>query len=290
MNQLWSNIEQAWRNTLIHQAELEAHDRIASMYGCDRPRGEVGEDEWRHALFHLALGPRGTYATTFEVVRAIFWSRSVVVEGTVDASNPTELVANNVLEWPYSGDEMVGKLIEVDGRTLFTVSQAGATVTVCDLDTAFWDAPAWDHTGVEAKSFRVLPFVVHVRQPGRVSTYDPSPTPTIPSSATLFTFGERCLYEVIYFDTDEGSLHPTYLSPNHALTPSGIPLGGVIMEGTTVVDGVSTIDSADPDGDGPYPIYLAEPGVFPQATMQLGRSLAASVEALIYLNPQVAHV
>lgn len=282
MRALWSQMEEAWRDTLVHRAEGSAFRRQGVLHGIEHPEAEISEANWRGVLHTLAYGRRGTFQDTYRALEYAFAADNRSVEGYVDSTNPFWLVANDPADWG-TDDELVNRLVRVGDQLLFTVERSGASMKVAPMGTLFWDKPTWAHTGVESLTFTVLPFVVHIRQPGRVPGTDD------------FTTGEECLVEVIYFEQDDTTIPVTYLiepadygepgagegdppvDPGDVETPAGIPIRGEALADETVV--------GYPDTTGPFPLYAYDGTAFPAATTQLSRTLAASVELRVMFNP-----
>lgn len=282
MRALWSQMEEAWRDTLVHRAEGGAFRRQGVLHGIEHPEAEISEVHWRGVLHTLAYGRRGTFQDTYRALEYAFAADNRVIPGYVDSADPLWLVANDPTAWG-NGDQLVNRLVRVGDKLLFTVERDGARMKVAPVATLFWDKPAWVHSGVESFTFTVLPYVVHIRQPGRVTGADD------------YSSGEECLVEVIYFEQDDTTIPVTYLiepddygtpgagegdppiDPGTVGTPAGIPVRGQALADETVV--------GYPDTTGPFPLYAYDGTAFPAATKQLSRTLAASVELRVLFNP-----
>lgn len=282
MRALWSQLEEAWRDTLVHRGEGGAFRRLGTLFGLEHPEAEISERHWRGALHTLAYGRRGTFQDTYTALQYAFAGDNITFTGTVDSSDPTLIVADDPADWGPA-DDFVDRLIKVDGQLLFTVSRSSGQMRVAPMRTLFWDAPAWSHVGSKEVEITILPFVAHIRQPGRVPGGD------------NFTVGEACLLEIIYFALDQSTIPVTYVidppdygtpgagegDPPVAIgqveTPVGIPVRGQALSDETV--------PGYPDTNGPYPLYAYDGSVYPAATRQLSRTMAASVELRVSFNP-----
>lgn len=198
---MWSQMEEAWRDTLVHKAEGTAFQLISRFYGFPWPEDEVSERAWRGALHVEALGRRGTFRATFQALESAFSDFNEKATVEISDSLPYVLTRTDGGTWDT---KHVNRYVRTPFGLLFTVGQPGGTqLTVCPQGTRYWDAPSYDVDtyNVTDVPIEILPFVVFERGPGPISE----------SSDALYE-GAPCLLEV---ELRAGALltaiPPTYL-------------------------------------------------------------------------------
>jgi hypothetical protein len=290
MREAWSQFEQAWRDTLVHNAEAAAFQPLCRLYGVPRPVGEILEEAWSGVLTTVAFGSRGNFETTFRVTESAFSQLNVKIYGHVDSSAPDVLVSTSQ-PWP---DNIENRYIRKGKNIYFSETKLSQSqLKVVSLKTAYWDAPSEPDAGVNNYVFEVLPFVIHERSPGRI--FERDPTIPIPESleegqlnfpSEVFTSGDHCLFEVVLF-TELIRKPPmtwlqapsNYSSLETVTTKEGVPFGGAIL--------LEEFERGNPNKSGPYPLYAYDGLVFPLASKTLSSTLAAGVEYRVRLNPPV---
>lgn len=281
MRGMWSQMEDAWRDTLVHRAEGTALQDLASLYGVPVPVTETTPDNWSGVLKPIAYGSRGSFQTTFEALKAAFSFLNIKVPGYVEESSSPQVLNSTAGDWPSSS---LNRLILKGDKVLFSVGYLNGDKTklvVADRGTHYWDAPSSDLSGNVDYTFEILPFVVHERSPGRIS------------ESEEFTIGEECLVEVIFFTTGKTDIPKSWLyqptaygtpgTPHSSVpTPEWLPYGTQALASETVL--------GNPTGTGPYALYAFSGFVFPGITSSLKNTLAASVELRSVLNPPFRHL
>jgi hypothetical protein len=269
MQSAWSQLDQAWRDTLIHTAQVGPFRRLSRWFGFIYQQG-IKEGSWRRALLELAHGRRGTNETTFDVIRHVFRQYDTIVTVEVDPLNPTTLTFVSSTGLTAFDQTHVGRYIQTpygrlwsDGPVLCgNFGQAESpTLTVSTTGTQWWQAPAWPFTVTTRFEVRILPFVYYERQPEPIDRDAP---------VWQYHPGNHCLIDV-YFLGNVAPLAPTtYLQNTPVLTPPDVPLGGNLLE--------DEFEVGDPRGDGPHPLYLVDDEAFAPIRTQIQRTLAAGVE------------
>jgi hypothetical protein len=282
MRSLWSQFEEAWRDTLVHKAEGSAFEELTSLYGLPRPRAEIPEANWRGVLSALAYGRRGTFQDTYVALQKAFSFLNERLEGWVVISQNLGVT----LSGPTWEARHVNRLVSVGGRLFFTKAIFETVkMELVPISTQYWEGslvPNNEETNklTEVSYFEVLPFVVHERTPGRVIDFDAEGDP---AGSDEFSKGETCLVELIMFVDQENLIPKTWLQdPDYAVeadvfTADGVPYGGQAL--------TSEIEIGDPSGAGPHPLYAYDNLVYSLTGRILSTSLAASVELRIIRNP-----
>ncbi len=276
MRGLWSQSEEAWRDTLVHRAEGTAFDDLSRLYGIPRPTAEIPEYNWRGVLSQLAYGRRGTFQDTYVALQKAFafLNEEVVVE--IQYSSGIILVGA-ALALSHQN-----RLVKIGERIFFTQELAGATLRLVPIGSLYWDAGTEDaYNEIQGETvIQVLPFVVHERTPGRVVDFDLEGDPV---GSDEFSTGEGCLVELIFFVTQESLVPKTWLQdPDYAIeadvyTATGVPYGGQALTDETVI--------GNPEGTGPHPLYAYDGDIYTSASRIFSSTLAASVELKAILNP-----
>jgi hypothetical protein len=288
MNILWSSLEQAHRDLLVHSAQDESFRRLSYWYDFVYQYG-FEESAWRRALLELAFGRRGTKRTTFNVVRHVLRQYDEVfkvkvdpatpnvltfvecLKGTIENPNPTAFDfthVNRYITTPYGTVRSAGPVLCGSGNP-----QTSTTLTLYPAKTFYWDKPQdiWPSTWVPGQEYtfevRVLPFQYYEWQPG--------PAPTVAAGSGLpetnpnYYVGEPCLVEVYIQGNILPNVPTTYLQADGALTQAGVPYGGNLLDDEFV--------QGNPGGLGPHPLYLVSQNVFESVRDQIQASLAAGV-------------
>jgi len=156
-----SQLEQAFRDTLITYAEGQALTELGFLHGVPRPVG-YDREAYRAALKVAAYGHRGTPGVTRSFLEAIMAPNNVTIPVTVDPANPQRVTAASGT--PFA-QEHVGSWVRVDGVPYAVVGPAdvdGAGNTyleLCPVETAYWSACDWGSlSGVENRDLVVIPF------------------------------------------------------------------------------------------------------------------------------------
>ena len=289
MNVLWSALEQAHRDLLVHSAQDESFRRLGDWYDFVYQYG-FHESSWRRALLELAYGRRGTKRTTFNVVKHVLREYDEVfrvkvdpadpntitfvecLKGTLETPNPTAFDfrhVNRYITTPYG-------TVRSDGPVMCGLGNPASseTLTLVPAKTFYWDNPAtiWPSTweaGTEYEfEVRLLPFQYYEWQPGPVPTVaagsgTPEPNPN-------YYIGAQCLVEVYIQGNVLPEVPTTYLQENGELTASGVPYGGNLL--------LDEFQRGNPAGLGPHPLYLVSADVFDSVRDQIQASLAAGVK------------
>lgn len=288
MRALWSQMEEAWRDTLVHRAEGSAFRSLARLYGIPIPPGrEIPEANWRKVLTTLAYGSRGTFQATYEAAQHAFSFLDVKITGNLVFFNTglpgTERLSIISPDWQ---PRHVSRLVRIGDELFFTEGFNAPSTEEMELvkvKTLYWsaaDAKAWEkHKGTT--EFFVLPFVAHERTPGRLIDYNLAGQP---DGSDAFTSGEGCLFELIFFESQQDLIPKTWLlSPDDysdlpsVETPVGIPYGGNILE--------DEVSIGNPYNTGPHPLYAYDTDIYKASSRIFSSTLAASVQFLAILNP-----
>lgn len=269
MQAAWSQVDQAWRDTLVHAAQGRAFRRLARWFGFTYQYG-IKEGSWRRALRELAYGRRGTKRTTFDVIRHLFRQYDTIVTVEVDPSTPYILNFVSGTGLTEFDQTHVGRYIETPYGRLWSngpvlcgnTGPAGSpTLEVETTATHMWDAPAWPFNVPTQFEVRILPFVYYERQREPLDRSQPN---------WAYHPGSHCLIDVYFVGGITPLVPTTYLQPGGVLTPPDVPLGGNLL--------VDEFESGDPLGDGPHPLYLVDDNAFAPIREQVQRTLAAGVE------------
>jgi hypothetical protein len=269
MQAAWSQLDQAWRDTLVHAAQGSAFRRLARWYGFIYQQG-IKEGSWRRALRELAFGRRGTRATTFDVLRHVFRQYDVIVTVEVDPAQPDTLTFVSSTGLVEFDQTHVGRYIETPYGRLWSngpvlcgnAGPAGSsTLTVEMSATQLWQAPDWPFNVPTQFEVRILPFIYYERQRTPFDRTQPNWT---------YHPGQHCLIDVYFVGQVVPMAPTTYLQESGVLTPPDVPFGGNLLE--------DEFEAGDPRGDGPHPLYLVDDEAFAPIRTQVQRTLAAGVE------------
>ncbi len=236
---LWSQMEEAWRDTLVHKAVGYALRANSDLYGLPWPEDEVTERAWRGALHVQALGRRGTFWSTFHTLEAGLSDYNEKITFDVDSGDPYVLTRTDGGQFTT---KHLSRYIRTPFGLLFTVGSAatlpGTEISVCPASSRYWDAPSYDADTYDAEAVpgEILPFVVYERTPG----------PIIVNSDVFFD-GAPCLFEVALFSE---AMEPpvTYLQDTDIVTIGSVSTGantltassGTYADEELVVFGTST--------------------------------------------------
>lgn len=286
MRALWSQMEEAWRDTLVHRAEGTAFRDLARTYGVPVPQGfEIPELNWRRVLHTLAYGSRGTFQATYDASRLAFSFLDVKITGNLVFFNTglpgTERLSIISTQWQ---SKHVNRLVRIGDELFFTDNYTALSdeMELVKVKTLYWsaaDSKAWErHRG--ATEFFVLPFVVHERTPGRLIDYNVAGQP---EGSDTFTSGDGCLFELIFFESQQDLipktwlLDPDYTSEPAVYTPVSVPYGGNALTEETVI--------GNPYNTGPHPLYAYDTDIYKGTSRIFSSTLASAVEFLAVLNP-----
>jgi len=270
MISMWSQMEAAWRSTMIHTANGPFFARLARLSQFIYQPG-IKEGSWRRALLELTYGRRGSKGTTFDVVRHVFRQYDTLVEVDVDPNNPTVLTFVSSEGLTAFNHEHVGRYVSTPYGVMWSGGpvlcggvgpETSATLELSPHTAADWVGAQWPFTVTTRMTVRLLPFLYYEMQQQPLDMRDPM--------AEYYT-GNQCLIDVYFLDDIVPAVPATYLQDaTNVLTPAGVPLGGQLVDDAFVV--------GDPLGDGPHPVYLVDDGAFAAIRTQVQRTLAAGVE------------
>jgi hypothetical protein len=286
MRALWSQMEEAWRDTLVHRAEGTAFRDLARIYGLPIPPGlEVPELNWRKVVHTLAYGSRGIFQATYDATQRAFSFLDFKITGNLVFFNTglpgTERLSIISTQWQ---SKHVNRLVRIGDELFFTDNYTALSdeMELVKVKTLYWsaaDSKAWErHRG--ATEFFVLPFVVHERTPGRLIDYNVAGQP---EGSDTFTSGDGCLFELIFFESQQDLipktwlLDPDYTSEPAVYTPVSVPYGGNALTEETVI--------GNPYNTGPHPLYAYDTDIYKGTSRVFSSTLAAAVEFLAILNP-----
>lgn len=281
MNVLWSTLEQAQRDLLLHSAQDDSFRRLADWYGFIYQYG-FAEGSWRRALKELAYGRRGTKRTTFDVVRHALRQYDEVFTVKIDPAFPYIMQFGEALtETALTAFERrhINRYISTPWGIVRSTAPTlpgctNLTVELCPIDTFYWKgatAEFWPQDWTPGELYdvevRFLPFEYYEWQPGPV--LEPTADKTI-AEADGYHYGDPCYIDVFVFGDLLQPVPSTYLQPDGVATAPGVPYGGQLL--------IDEFQRGDPLGNGPHPLYLVSPDVFEGLRDQIQASLAAGVE------------
>jgi hypothetical protein len=289
MNVLWSTLEQAQRDLLLHSAQGESFRDLSRWYGFTYQYPFL-ESSWRRALLELAYGRRGTKRTTFNVVKHALREYDEVFKVKIDPEYPNSLVfvecvkgtlsnpaptafdfthVNRYITTPYGTVRSGGPVLCGPGNPSSSLSLA-----LVPQATFYWEKPTdiwpsdWTPGTWYEFEVRLLPFQYY--------EWQPSPAPTrAPGSGTPepypdYYLGEQCLVEVYIQGNVLPDVPSTYLQEDGQPTAAGVPYGGNLL--------TDEFEQGNPAGLGPHPLYLVSADVFDSVRDQIQASLAAGVK------------
>lgn len=212
-----SQIEAAFRDTLITKAEGTAFDRLARMWGWPR-MGGITVAAWRKGLRSVALGPRGTPGAVHGAIDGALSGGVVTFTVDLAVANPDRITVT--AGGPFTADH-VGRLVRVAGQLYYSTAFDPAFLTLATTSTSLWAGAAWaaNASGLTAE---VLPYIYHDgAAPGELHLFAGALGTTTPPTYLL----------------DNGDAHPG--APR--------PMGGHLAPSQFVADDPSV---------GPWPLYL----------------------------------
>lgn len=202
MISLWSQLEEAWRDTLIRKSQGDALEVTARRLGIPWPRGETSEAAWRGALHALGYGARGTFASTYWAVEAALSDYNEWVECSFEASSPFVLARASGNWTSKHINRLVRTKYGLHWSTGPVVLGGQPTIELCPYSTTFWDAfPALDEN--EDLTAVVLPFTLREMTPGPIDTEGGM----YPADSA-----ETNLVEVSFYSPSISRYRPTYLA------------------------------------------------------------------------------
>lgn len=268
---LWSQMEEAWRDTLVHKAEGYAFRKISELYGFPWPEDEVSEKAWRGALHVEALGRRGTYWATFQALEAAFSDFNEAFSVEIDPADPYMLRRTDGNDFAA---HHFGRLLRTPYGLFFTVPLSSAKtadyIEVSPYSTRYWDAPAYDVATytVAEMPVEMLPFLVYERGPG----------PIVENSDELFE-GAPCLLEISLIPEALATVFPpTWLQEEATAYDVTLALSGSAVftsTGETIPNG--TFIQLSRDGVGTLPEPFVETDTYVVAN---SGSFTVELEAL----------
>jgi hypothetical protein len=270
MLNMWSQLDEAWRTTLVHAATGKAFRRLARWFGFVYQNG-ILEGSWRRALLELAQGKRGTKTTTFDVLRHVFRQYDTLIEVEVDPAAPNTMTFVASPGLTAFDHTHVGRYISTPYGVMWSAGPVlcggvgpatSPTLELLPHAAADWVAPAWPFTTPTRFTVRVLPFLYYEMQPQPVdrSQFD-----------TAYYPGDHCRIDVYFLGGVVPLVPTTYLQDaDDSLTPAGVPYGGNLLD--------DVFTPGDPLGAGPHPLYLVDDTAFGGIRDQVQRTLVAGVE------------
>lgn len=213
-----SQTEAARRATIFTRAADAELDHLSRYYGLTRP-SSYPPSAWREFLRAVVYRPRGTVASLFGALAALFkpWTDTTALTVDIDA--------NGAFSDPsLTSDAYAHRWIRV-GDTYHWVDSIDTTTQTAQINTvasSYWRAWEGAQAGVEVA---FLPF--------------------------FFVEGDATIRLLI--DVDLLSVPPTYIQESAATRPTGQPYGGQLLN---LLDlDPDTLDFGD-QNNGPYPLYL----------------------------------
>lgn len=252
-----SQLEKGWRATTIHESEGTDFDRVAKLFRVPRPDGWK-ISSWRESVQGVGWGPRALYGGVrlflegafkhLEKSKAVTWATANpdrLVSGTNDFTN-----ADIGRDVRISGDPALYRIVDVHG--------SGSHATLATNFTARWAGASWAADG--SGTATIYGFRTKVMTPG-------------PDDHDDHDGYGLLLIEV--FESDVGTVPPTYILPRATSTPVGMPNGGHV---------VPRSDRSNPTNAsaGPFPIYLTSRNDFKQLAAVLEDVVAAGIRPVIH--------
>lgn len=285
MEALWSQSEEALRDTLVHKAERGAFNRIAAHYGFDRLQS-ISEAAWRGGLTTVAYNARDIFPVVFE---ALYYVLSDFIEHTTVTINPAE--PNKLFfDAPVSA-AYIGRYIRIDGVTYYTTNiENDSELVLSPYKTSYWAAAAFDVESETEVEIEIIPFVVYERGSGPTYT-DPNGDGDTSDSWNGATYTwvlnntlEIEVYPHIAFVPESYLQEPTeYLTASpgtcpadggDVCTPYSMPNGGYLLD--------TDVDDLDVGIDVAYPVYLIDGSVSYELEHQIDRLLVAGNHINMY--------
>lgn len=277
MTTVWSQSEEALRDTLVHKAERGAFSRIASHYGFSWPEA-LDERAWRGALKEVGYGPRDTFPTVFKALNKALSQFRETETVTIKAGESDRVYFPGNLSTTY-----IGRYIRIDGVVYYSTDVDNDALILSTYRTSYWAAAAFDVASDTDVTCDILPFVVYERTAGPSYT-DPYLTgdPDDSWEGETHPWSKNSTLEVevwpqVGFSPASYLYAPTeYLTATpgtcpadggDVCTPSWMKNGGYILANDTEDIGVPPATA--------YPVYLTDGTVAPELKKQFDRLLCA---------------
>ncbi len=300
----FSQVETAFRDTLITKAQGVALDTLGRMYGFPR-LGIFERKYYRRALQEIAFGRRGTYPTFFRALEHLFdqySERRGIINVTLDPAYPNSLVYREGGA-PTFDCASVQRFVRIVSPTFgskiyYSQGIENGRLKLNPIETPSVAGADWSTlASSEQATAKMLGFMLHERHPGPPSvdgadindnpwhplSYLEEKTCTIDLSIDSFLWSTPATYM-----QEDGSIDRTLVAPNQ-------PYGGHLMSlydaaNRVVIEytgsGVASethLESGDQDS-GPYPIYLDAEGKIAGAFID---ALDGLLAAGVHLNAEI---
>lgn len=242
MNNLWSVLEEAWRDTLVHKAQGSALVAKSKFHLFPWPQAEASEVAWRGALHAVAWGPRGVRALTLWAVEAALSDHNEVIEVTYDPEAPYTLTRVNGTWGPRHVNRLIRTKYGLHWSVGPVVISGQADVVMSPYTTTYWDAFPLLTEG-ETLEAVVLPFVLH----------EPTPAP-VDENGAMYP-GRPCVVEVEFYSNSLDRFRPTYMADGFTAWK---------VSASTVTSRLTTPVAHDLSVDDPVYVYaqLPQTGVY----------------------------
>ena len=268
MKEHWGQLEQGFRDTLVHKAERRAILDLGKLYGFERPMVEISEMAHRSALCEAAYARRGTKSSMFDVIENAMADYVVRFPSSViSTAYPNQIIFPNLGVIGTDADDIAARFtyryirtsygLHLVERTEAAVSRLPVGATCDVLHLCAYDHPVYwsalpDGAAAQGK-ISLLPFVVRENIPGPID-----------DDLVEWTDGSPCVAEISLIDEVLSAVPPSYLLVDgDEGTPVGMPYGSQLL-----VD--SNVDG-NPSGVGPHPLYLYDGEGFTGLKAQLQR-------------------
>jgi hypothetical protein len=294
----FSQIEIAFRDTLITKAEGVYLDRLGAMYGFPR-LGVFDRKYYRRALREVVFGRRGTYRTLFRVLENLFdqySERRSVYNVTLDPANPHALIYREGTLPPFDCGN-TGRFVRVvsptfGSRVYYSQHLANGVLHLNPIETPGVAGADWSTlASTENATAKFIGFMMREIHPGpaAVDGNDEHGSPWHPDG---YLEDNTCTIDLIV-DKDIWDVPATYLqedgTKDRLVEAPNQPFGGHLMSlydaaNRSVVDypgsNPAVADEIHVEGGdqsvGPYPIYLQAEGQVAAAFVHIIDSLLAA--------------
>ena len=253
MNNLWSQSEEAFRDTLVHKSEADAMARLCSLYGFEWPPS-INEAAWRGAFNSIAYGPRDTFPVVFEALE------KALSQYTQTRSNCQYKVGSAAGIYHVDGwlAEYIGRYIRIGDDLYYSVGVSGGGDEYLELSpyaTSYWSGAAFSVLAdTDIDRVEILPFMTWERSPGPTyegwgeDTYDGlSNTLEVEVWPHLGFVPESYLLEPTEYLTATQGACP--VDGGDVCTPATTPNGGYLLYSDTDDYQVEATVAAGSDGD-----------------------------------------
>lgn len=287
MNHAFSQIEEAFRATLIHKATGRDHDAIAVMLGLPRPRG-FPESDWVNAIHVLGYGARGHPRAVFRFIEMALrrFERDEI------ESRPVEVQAGQ-LSRLYQGTGTVfnknylGRVFRINGVLYRTSQEYAVDWTWVGLERATSEFSAFgaDFTP-GAYAARFLPF--RIREATGGPNFEVDAFTGLSTDQVSYCPGTGVVYEVLLYPDQFSTVPPTYLRAD-PVTDVDAGSGAVVDANGVALGGHVTADSTytgHVEGAA-FPLYLDNGRRMREFEAVLDEVLAAGVKAEIKLDMSI---